>query len=146
MAALQVSPNARNYLLRWILEENCEKMNLSPAFDDGGAIIILPPNSLIKKLSVLLKAEDIAGIENVYVIEFTDVDLNYTLTLRNRVMEIQDGGSEEYDVKITVTYDQFRWVVLQRRTLEEVGAEVEPDMEAGDTFMSYFDDPNENYF
>ena len=132
--------------MRWTLEENCRKLNWSPAFDDGGAIIILPPFNLMKKLTVLLKAEDVVGIENVYVIEFTDVDLNYTLTLRNMVLEMQEHGSEEYDVKITVTYDQFRWVVLKIRTLEEVGAEVEPDMEAGDTFMSYFDNPNDNYF
>ena len=146
LAALQYSPNARNYLLRWTLEENCDKLNWSPAFDDGGAIIILPPPNLIKKMSVLLKAEDVGGIESVNVIEFTDVDLNYTLTLRNRVLEIQEQGTEEYDMKITVTYDRFRWVVLQIRTLEEVDAIVEPDMEAGDTFMGYFENPNINYF
>ena len=108
LAALQPSGNARNYLLRYILEENCNITNNSPAFTPVGAISLLPPRNLINMMTVMLKAEILDDVSSTNVLNFKNVGIIFSLTIRNNVMNVKEEDSFNPDVKINVDLDDFR--------------------------------------
>lgn len=131
------------------MEDNCRQNNDGAVFTDAGTINILPPANLVRKLSLLLNGDSWAVINSptkVYILNFTDINLQFTLTLRNSILEIEEGVKDNYDVKISVDLQSFRAVILRKSSLEEAGAMVEPNLEAGNTFMTYFDDPSLDQF
>ena len=108
LAALQTSGNARNYLLRYVLEENCNQTNQSPSFTQLGAIMILEAPKLLEMMTIMLKSEDLDDVSSTNVLRFNDVGRTFSLTIRHNVMNVAEQDSTNPDVIIDVALAEFR--------------------------------------
>ncbi len=73
--------------------------------------------TILKLMSTNLKAESVEGLAMTVVFNFTDIDEGYSCHLRNCVLDIVEGESEKYDLKITTTSGTWREIISQERNV-----------------------------
>jgi len=139
----QSNPNARNYYLSQALELKGE--TIVPEMEIPASVVeTIPIESIFKSLSVLLKAEDCINYQKSVGFKFTDTGQNYTLIIRNGVLEVQAFKVGESDIEVII--DTATWRALSAGLVKPAVAlakgsfKVKGGLLAFNKFMNMFED------
>jgi len=139
----QSNPNARNYYLSQALE--LKGKTIVPDMEVPTSVVeTVPLQSIFKSLSVLLKAEDCLNYQKSVGFEFTDTKQNYTLIIRNGVLEVQAFKIDENDIEVIT--DTTTWRALSAGLVKPATAiakgnfKVKGGLLAFKQFMDMFED------
>jgi alkyl sulfatase BDS1-like metallo-beta-lactamase superfamily hydrolase len=154
LANLQSTPNGRNYLLTYALEETClgPTKGINPYANDGATMLLLPIDRLLLKMAVMLRAEDLEGQEYTVVVAQAASGGVWSLALRNSVLRVVPGEESAWDLKITLAdtdaEQAFRSTLGRTMSVPDFAQALgenleEPGLDA-EEFFSWFDDPSES--
>ena len=71
----------------------------------------LPIDKLIKFLPTKLDPQKASGVDKVLGLSYTDVDLEFTLHVRNSILAVLDGAPENPDMTLTLDSDTHKLIV-----------------------------------
>lgn len=116
IASTWTTANGRNYILTTMLEDfnaitvDKQQKNVS------SFIRAAPIDLLIRLMGLRLKAEEVKDVVSSAVFNFTDVDVTYTLTVRNCIMDVTSGEVPGWDVKLSMTSQVWRSLLSREST------------------------------
>ncbi len=146
LAAEQTSANGRNYYLTIALEDyKLIDTKTDPSTRSSG-VKNMRLKTLLKIMATKLKAEETEGVSMKVVFNFTDVEEVYTCILRNGILEVVDGQSEKFHLKISATRQTWQEVAAQERNPATAYFSGDLVIEGGlltlKQFFDYFDPNN----
>ncbi len=115
LAAEQTSAIGRNYYLTMALEDYKLVQNKAIPSIRASGIKNMKLKTLLRIMASNLKAEEVEDRKMTVVFNFTDVKELYTYELRNSILDVIDGASEDYDLMITTTGDIWKSIISQER-------------------------------
>jgi len=71
----------------------------------------LPIEKLIKFLPTKLDPQKAAGIDTILGVTYSDIDMSFTLHVRNSILAVTDGVPENPDMTITLDSDTHKLIV-----------------------------------
>ena len=71
----------------------------------------LPIEKIIKFLPTKLDPQKAAGVDTVLGVSYTDVDLDFTLHVRNSILAVTSGSPEISDMTLTLDSDTHKLIV-----------------------------------
>ena len=107
LGEMQSNPNARHYYLTQALELDEDFRAGIPAHPEKHMVHSLPLAGIFQSIAVNLNIEKAGDLRRVVNFTFPDVEQQYSLSLRNGVIEVQNYLQKEAD--ITVTMQSFLW-------------------------------------
>jgi alkyl sulfatase BDS1-like metallo-beta-lactamase superfamily hydrolase len=106
----------------------------------------LPSMGLFTLFRYRINPERANGKNISLVYNFTDTKENFTLNLRNGILEIVAAKNDKAHAQITMTRQQFNEIFMRRLTYEEAvgkGAVIVGDKTAIQNFFAVIDQPSE---
>jgi len=82
----------------------------------SGFIRSAPVDLLLRLMATKLKAEEVKDVKSSAVFNFTDLDLAYTLSVRNCIMDVTSGEVPGWDVKLSMTSQVWRSLLSREST------------------------------
>ncbi|WP_067586638.1 alkyl/aryl-sulfatase [Endozoicomonas ascidiicola] len=106
-----MNPNGRNYYLTQALQlegHDFPEEDITPEMLE--LVKSFPIENFIQAMTVALNAEKSAGVNEIMTFNFSDIDEQYSLHVRDGVAEFIRGGHEQADINVSVTSDD--WIDL----------------------------------
>ncbi len=116
LAAIQTSPNGRNYYLTMILEDNNMVENKININMRRKGIHTRTVNQLWIALKGRMMPEVCGTVEKTTVFNFTDIDEQYSLHIRHGILEVVTGVAEKWDYKVSVAFSTWKEVLVNIRS------------------------------
>ena len=107
LGEIQSNPNARHYYLTQALELDEDFRAGVPVNPEKHMVHSLPLAGIFQSIAVNLNIEKAGNLRRVVNFTFPDVKQQYSLSLRNGVIEVQSYLQKDAD--ITVTMQSFLW-------------------------------------
>ena len=116
LASQQTSANGRNYYLTVALEDyNLVNTKLTPHMKIKG-IVSKTAKELMQILRTKLIAENCLDFQTIAVFNFTDTEEVFTLIIRNGVLEVVEDEPAHWEVKVTVTLETWKDIMVSVRS------------------------------
>ncbi|MGI9280287.1 MAG: alkyl/aryl-sulfatase [Endozoicomonas sp.] len=147
IAHATINPNGRNYYLSQAqeLEGNSPEIK---ALDDATLELLktFPASNFIESMTVALDTEKSQGVDKRLSFDFTDVDEQFTLHVRNSIAEFRREDDQEAEIRIAVSKGDWIELVTGKKGFAGSLAKGDLSVEGGITslpsligFLSMFD-------
>lgn len=116
------------------LDESVFSMN------DPNQIKVTSMKDLLKSLPTHLDPAKADGVNRVISLDFTDVDEQYTLHIRNSIAVIKDKSPDNFDVHLSMTSDTMRNAIIGEQTIRQLADNGDIDVEGNiEDFIEVFE-------
>jgi len=96
------------------LDESVFSMN------DPNQIKVTSMKDLLKSLPTHLDPAKADGVNRVISLDFTDLDEQYTIHIRNSIAVIKDQPPDTFDVHLSMTSDTMKNVIIGEQTIKQL--------------------------
>jgi len=115
LGEMQSNPNARHYYLTQALELDNNFRAGVPVSPEKHMVHSLPLAGIFQSMAVNLNVEKAGDLRRVVNFEFPDVQQEYSLSLRNGVVEVQNYFQNNADITVTMRSSLWKEIVSEIR-------------------------------
>ncbi len=115
LGEMQSNPNARHYYLTQALELDNDFRAGIPVNPEKHMVHSLPLAGIFQSMAVNLNIEKAGSLRRVVNFNFPDVKQQYSLTLRNGVVEVQNYLQNNADITVTMQSSLWKEIVSEIR-------------------------------
>ena len=108
--------------------------------NDPNQIKVTSMNDLLKSLPTHLDPVKADGVNRVISLDFTDLNEQYTIHIRNSIAVIKDQAPDNFDVHLSMTSDTMRNAIIGEQTIMQLADNGEIDVEGNiEHFIEVFE-------
>ena len=110
------------------------------AINDPNQIKVTSMKDLLKSLPTHLDPVKAEGVNRVISLDFTDLDEQYTIHIRNSIAVIKDQSPDNFDVHLSMTSDTMKNAIIGEQTIRQLADNGEIDVEGNiEDFIEVFE-------
>jgi len=110
------------------------------AINDPNQIKATSMKDLLKSLPTHLDPVKAEGVNRVISLDFTDLDEQYTIHIRNSIAVIKDQSPDNFDVHLSMTSDTMKNVIIGEQTIRQLADNGEINVEGNiEDFIEVFE-------